>query len=257
MTDNQGHNASIRPPQFTAANGPGLSAPTSAAVQNRGTPSTLNLDDIFGDCFFTPEGEAIFLSENPQLQQQVQQQQQLTQQQQQLAAAAAQAQAQAQGLVPSGESAPSQNASRPAGAGYQPVPQAGGITTTGLHRPNASATVMGNATAAPAPAQVPFAQAPQRSHHLQYAFVQAGGQAPAPTVPATMATPASATAASNAGKKRAIGISAATVKPPVEKKSMDRRCAHVGQIVSVPYGHIVFTFDPFNAFRKNISQVVK
>ena len=234
MTDNQGQNVNIRPPQFTAANGPGLSAPTSAAVQNRGTPSALNLDDIFGDCFFTPEGDAIFLSENPQLQQQVQQQQQLTQQQQQLAAAAAQAQAQ-QALVPSGESTPSHNASRPvvAGAGYQPVPQAGGITTTGLDRPNANATVMGKAVAATTPAQAPFAQAPQRPHHLQYAYVQAGGQTAAPTVPATMATPASATAASNAGKKRAIATSTAT-KPPVEKKSMDRRYARVNT-VSVTY----------------------
>lgn len=236
MTDNQG-NANIRPPQFTAANGPGLSAPTSAAVQNRGTPSTLNLDDIFGDCFFTPEGDAIFLSENPQLQREVQQQQQLTQQQQQLAAAAAQAQAQAQGLVPSGESTPSQNASRPVGAGYQPVPQGGGITTTGLHRPNTNATVMGKPIAATAPAQVPLAQPPQRAHHLPYAtvgpaYVQAGGQTAAPTVPATMATPASATATSNAGKKRAIGTSAATAtKPPVEKKSMDRRYARVNSTV--------------------------
>ena len=28
------------------------------------------------------------------------------------------------------------------------------------------------------PSQVPFAQAPQRPHHLQYAYVQAGNQAP-------------------------------------------------------------------------------
>lgn len=171
MSDNQ--NANIRPPQFVAAGVPGLSAPANAAVQTRGTPSTLNLDDIFGDCFFTPEGETIFLSENPQLQQQVQQQQQLNQQQ----AVAQQQQLAAQGsLLSSGEAAPTQNASRPAaGTGYAPVPQAGGIVTTGLHKPKASATVMGTTSGAPVPQAVPFAQAPQRPHHLQYAYVQAGG----------------------------------------------------------------------------------
>eukprot|EP00578_Thalassiosira_sp_NH16_P006586 CAMPEP_0181107582 /NCGR_PEP_ID=MMETSP1071-20121207/17165_1 /TAXON_ID=35127 /ORGANISM="Thalassiosira sp., Strain NH16" /LENGTH=455 /DNA_ID=CAMNT_0023191111 /DNA_START=66 /DNA_END=1433 /DNA_ORIENTATION=- len=188
MSNNQ--NANIRPPQFVPAGVPGLSASTTTAVQTRGTPSTLNLDDIFGDCFFTPEGEAIFLSENPQLQQQVQQHQQLTQQQkqhQQLTQQQQQLQQQqlAQGsLLASGEAAPSQNASRPAaGTGYAPVPQAGGIVTTGLHKPKALATVMGNVggTAAAAPPAVPFAQAPQRPHHLQYAYVQAGGQPPAPS----------------------------------------------------------------------------
>jgi len=161
-TDNQNQN-NIRPPQFVAASGPGLSANASSAVQSRGTPSTLNLDDIFGDCFFTPEGEAIFLSENPQLQQQAQQQQQLIQQQQHLQGA----------LLASGEANPTQNASRPTAApgSYAPVPQAGGIVTTGLHKPKASATAMGTGAAPPA---VPFAQAPQRPHHLQYAYVQAG-----------------------------------------------------------------------------------
>jgi hypothetical protein len=171
MSENPNVN-NIRPPQFIAAGVPGLSVSTSAAVQARGTPSTLNLDDIFGDCFFTPEGEAIFLSENPQLQQQVQQQQQLQQQLSQVS------------FLASGEAAPSQNASRPTGgAGFAPVPQAGGIVTTGLHNPKASATVMGNfgGDAAPPPA-APFAQAPQRPHHLQYAYVQAGGtQAPGTT----------------------------------------------------------------------------
>eukprot|EP00571_Detonula_confervacea_P012375 CAMPEP_0172302696 /NCGR_PEP_ID=MMETSP1058-20130122/4351_1 /TAXON_ID=83371 /ORGANISM="Detonula confervacea, Strain CCMP 353" /LENGTH=453 /DNA_ID=CAMNT_0013013271 /DNA_START=62 /DNA_END=1423 /DNA_ORIENTATION=- len=185
MSDNQSQNANIRPPQFIAAGVPGLSASATAAVQSRGTPSTLNLDDIFGDCFFTPEGEAIFLSENPQLQHQVQQQQQLNQQQQQLNQQHQQVQHQAQqqqqlaqgALLASGEAAPSQNASRPAGAaGYVP----GGIVTTGLHKPKAAVTVMGNASGNAAPPTVaPFAQAPQRPHHLQYAYVQAGGtQAP-------------------------------------------------------------------------------
>lgn len=188
-------NANIRPPQFIAAGVPGLSASATAAVQQRGTPSTLNLDDIFGDCFFTPEGEAIFLSENPQLQQQVQQHQQLTQQQQQLAQGA---------LLASGEAAPSQNASRPAAAGYAPVPQAGGIVTTGLHKPKAAATVMGNAAGTAAPTQVPFAQAPQRPHHLQYAYVQAGG------TQATAGGAGGSSAASAGSAKRGRGGAAKT-----------------------------------------------
>eukprot|EP00584_Thalassiosira_punctigera_P017682 CAMPEP_0172559148 /NCGR_PEP_ID=MMETSP1067-20121228/82746_1 /TAXON_ID=265564 ORGANISM="Thalassiosira punctigera, Strain Tpunct2005C2" /NCGR_SAMPLE_ID=MMETSP1067 /ASSEMBLY_ACC=CAM_ASM_000444 /LENGTH=454 /DNA_ID=CAMNT_0013348687 /DNA_START=35 /DNA_END=1399 /DNA_ORIENTATION=+ len=180
MSENQHQpqDANIKPPQFIAAGVPGLSASASAAVQARGTPSTLNLDDIFGDCFFTPDGEAIFLSENPQLQQQVQQQvQQQQQQQQQLNQQQQQQQQLSQGaLLSSGEAAPSQNASRPAGAtGYTPVPQAGGIVTTGLHKPKAPATIMGSASGNVAPPAVPFAQAPQRPHHLQYAYVKAGG----------------------------------------------------------------------------------
>lgn len=177
MSNNQGQpqNPNIRPPQFVAANIPGMSTGAAAAVQTRGTPSTLNLDDIFGDCFFTPEGEAIFLSENPQLQQQVQQQQlqqqQLQQNQQQFSQA---------GILPSGEAVPTQGASRYTNAGFAPVAQAGGINTTGLHKPNAAATVMGANQQQQLPAQVPFAQAPQRPHHLQYAYVQAGGQGQAP-----------------------------------------------------------------------------
>jgi len=138
-------------------------------------PSTLNLDDIFGDCFFTPEGEAVFLSENPQLQQQVQQQQQSTQQQHQLTH---QQQQLSQGIVlGSGEAAVSQNASRPAAvgvAGYAPIPQAGGIATTGLQRPDAAATVMGNISGA-TPSTVPMVQAPHRKHHLQFVSVESGG----------------------------------------------------------------------------------
>ena len=183
MPDNMNAN-NIRPPQFIAAGIPGLSSSNSAGGQALGTPATLNLDDIFGDCFFTPDGDAIFLSENPQLQQQVQQQshqqqvhhqQQQQQQQQQLSQVA---------FLASGESAPSQNACRPTpGAGFAPVPQAGGIVTTGLHKPNAAVTVMGNYTGNAAPPAAPFAQAPQRPHHLQYAYVQAGDDQPSASGP--------------------------------------------------------------------------
>jgi PAS domain S-box-containing protein len=163
-----------------------LSASAAAAVQSRGTPSTLNLDDIFGDCFFTPEGEAVFLSENPQMQQ-VQQAQQQQLNQQQIPQGS---------ILGSGESTPAQIASRPTQTGYVNVPQAGGIVTTGLHKPKAAATVMGNSTAGAAPTQVPFAQAPQRPHHLQYAYVQAGGASAAP--PAAAAKRGKSTAVAKA-----------------------------------------------------------
>mmetsp|Transcript_20910 Transcript_20910/g.38005 ORF Transcript_20910/g.38005 Transcript_20910/m.38005 type:complete len:457 (+) Transcript_20910:85-1455(+) len=213
MAENQNQpQDAIRPPQFIAAGVPGLSASTSVAVQTRGTPSTLNLDDIFGDCFFTPEGEAIFLSENPQLQQQVQQQQQLNQQQQQQQQVQQQQQELSQGaLLASGEAAPSQNASRPTGTGFAPVPQAGGIVTTGLHKPKAAVTVMGNASGNAAPPAVPFAQAPQRPHHLQYAYVKAGGtgaQAPA------SGRVGGSTSTGNAAKRaRGGGASSGAAKP--------------------------------------------
>ena len=186
MSGNQDQSQNIRPPQFVAAGLPGLSASAAAAVQSRGTPSTLNLDDIFGDCFFTPEGEAVFLSENPQMQQ-VQQAQQQQLNQQQIAQGS---------ILGSGEATPAQIASRPTQTGYVNVPQAGGIATTGLHKPKAAATVMGNNTAGAAPTQVPFAQAPQRPHHLQYAYVQAGGAPAAP--PAAAAKRGKSTAVAKA-----------------------------------------------------------
>ncbi len=201
MSGNQGQsqNSNIRPPQFIAAGVPGLSASASAAVQSRGTPSTLNLDDIFGDCFFTPEGEAVFLSENPQMQQvQHAQQQQQSQQQQQVTQGS---------ILASGESVPAQVASRPTQGGFVSVPQAGGIVTTGLHKPNASATVMGNSGGTTAPSQVPFAQAPQRPHHLQYAYVQAGGSAPAATAPAP---PPAASSSAKRGRGASVAKAADT-----------------------------------------------
>ena len=48
------------PPQFIA---PMLSNQAQHAISTRGTAATLNLDDIFEDCFFTPEGDTVFLSE--------------------------------------------------------------------------------------------------------------------------------------------------------------------------------------------------
>lgn len=143
------------------------------------------------------------MSENPQMQQvQQAQQQQQQQAQQQLN------QQQAQGsILGSGESTPAQNASRPTQSGYVNVPQGGGIATTGLHKPKTAATVMGNNIGSAAPTQVPFAQAPQRPHHLQYAYVQAGG------------APAAQPAASSVAK-RARG--AAVAKAPDTQSKADR-----------------------------------
>lgn len=161
---------------------PQLSASTAAAVASRGTPATLNLDDIFGDCFFTPEGDAVFLGD-------------------QAGGGAGGAQdggGGGGGVVASAEAVPTRMASRPApaaaGAGtsapapapaagggsssggtpanYVPVSYGGGIATTGLDNPSqAKSTVMGTAPTptAGAPKPVPFVQPPQQRHHLQYA----------------------------------------------------------------------------------------
>mmetsp|Transcript_19429 Transcript_19429/g.27340 ORF Transcript_19429/g.27340 Transcript_19429/m.27340 type:complete len:605 (-) Transcript_19429:533-2347(-) len=59
---NQGRQpVQVTVPQFVPAP---LSSQAQMAVSTKGSPATLNLDDIFGDCFFTPEGDAVFLSEN-------------------------------------------------------------------------------------------------------------------------------------------------------------------------------------------------
>ena len=120
---------------------PSLSASASAAVAQRGTPATLNLDDIFGDVFFTPDGETVFMSEQQEEHE----------------------------VLPSGEKDHVANvASRPQGQTFVPVPQAGGLHTTNLDKPGERALSMGlSGQAAPTPA-VPFQQPPQQSHHLQF-----------------------------------------------------------------------------------------
>ena len=167
-------------PAAATGGAPQLSASTAAAVASRGTPATLNLDDIFGDCFFTPEGDAVFLGDQ--------------------AEGGADGSQGGGGVVASAEAVPTRMASRPApdaaaapapagaagaaaaaGGGttpsnYVPVSYGGGISTTGLDNPSqAKSTVMGAvaapsaAGAAPAPKPVPFVQPPQQRHHLQYA----------------------------------------------------------------------------------------
>jgi hypothetical protein len=124
---------------------------------------TLNLDEIFGDCFFTPDGETVFLSET----------------------------ADPNALLPSGEKQPAPIASRlvtssqqqdeAAVSNFVPFAQGGGIATTGLQNPDARATVMGQGSSSDGVAQpntsntlktatVPYMiQPPQQRHHLQFA----------------------------------------------------------------------------------------
>ncbi|GFH56625.1 hypothetical protein CTEN210_13101 [Chaetoceros tenuissimus] len=150
MSEEQMNNVNIQPPTFVAP----LSQSTQHAVQTRGTPATLNLDDIFGDCFFTPDGDQIFLSENPGA---------------------------LDGTVQiSGEQVVSTNASRPNESdtkSYVQVPFAGGINTTGLNQTGpVRATTMGPAATNQEQKILPMAQPPQQRHHLQYAMVNTGGK---------------------------------------------------------------------------------
>ena len=132
-------------PLFTTSE---LSASASAAVAQRGTPATLNLDDIFGDVLFTPDGETIFLSDQ-------------------------------QGddddaVMASGEGDQIANhASRVTDDGNViAVPNAGGIVTTQLDQDGKPSLVMGAADGVHVGPAVPFQQAPQQRHHLQYATPQ-------------------------------------------------------------------------------------
>lgn len=121
---------------------PGLSSAATAAVAQRGTPATLNLDDIFGDVLFTPDGDTVFLSDM---------------------------QAEGAEVLASGEAEVATVASR-IGPDGQPiaVPLAGGIATTQLDQEGKPALTMGEGAGGPTNL-VPFKQPPQQRHHLQYA----------------------------------------------------------------------------------------
>jgi len=123
---------------------PGMSNAAVAAVAQRGTPATLNLDDIFGDVLFTPDGDTVFLSD---LQGE-----------------------DASGVMASGEGDNVATVASRVGADGNTVAvaKAGGIQTTNLDQNGKPALVMGAAGGAQA-AAVPFKQAPQQRHHLQYA----------------------------------------------------------------------------------------
>lgn len=174
-------------PRFTSTSGitmPPLSSTAATALAQRGTPATLNMDDIFGDCFFTPEGETVFLSDQPE---NVRQE-----------------------FIQSTETNPTNMASQVGNSGNMvPVSRAAGITGTGLDVPGREATVM-TATARqlgqpPQRPTVPFQTHPQRDHHMGYIAVPPGvAEPPKAIVP-------QATATSRDVKKR-------RVRPDLSKK---------------------------------------
>jgi hypothetical protein len=121
---------------FSAAD---LSHGAQAAVAQRGNPSTLNLDDIFGDVMFTPDGDTVFLSDE-------------------------------QEALASGEKEVSTMASKQEGDKYIQVKHGGGLYTTQLNQREKPALQMGSTAAGVQPtAAVPYRKAPQERHHVQYA----------------------------------------------------------------------------------------
>jgi len=176
----------IQAPTFSAAP---LSSQAQHALSTRGTPATLNLDDIFGDCFFTPEGDTVFLSEQqPQANESVAST--LTPSAAGGGSTVAAGFGEAMNIQISGETTVANVASRPVmvddGSGqqqqqYVPVAQGGGISTTGLDQKghHVKVTTMGPATVSTASSattttnslsqQQKFMQPPQQRHHLQFA----------------------------------------------------------------------------------------
>lgn len=151
-----------------ASNVPNMSAVASQAVAQRGTPATLNLDDIFGDVFFTPDGDTVFMGE----------------------------QQEEQSVLPSGEKDDVASvASRPQGQTYVQVPQAGGLATTNLDKPGQRALSMGPSGQAAPTSAVPFQHPPQQSHHLQFAMPGA------PTIPPPQKKPRSRSTASSSSAR--------------------------------------------------------
>ncbi len=153
MNNNNSNPNSFQVPTFSAA--------TQHAVATRGTPATLNLDDIFGDCFFTPEGDAVFLSEQPNYDP--------NNNSMGMSSGDNQSAIQLSGEGPY----ISNNASKPIMTTTAPqfvtVPQAGGINTTGLVNPGTKATIMGPATGSGTVPLNPMAAPPQQKFHLQFA----------------------------------------------------------------------------------------
>lgn len=124
----------VPPPLFSSNN---MSAETQAAVAAKGTPSTLNLDDIFGDVVFTPDGDTVFLSEDK--------------------------------ATTSGQGDTKEAARIGADGTAKTVAHAGGLYTTHL-MDGAASTAMGAASeGVQATPSVGYKAAPQKSNHLQYA----------------------------------------------------------------------------------------
>ena len=137
---------SVPPPLFSASHGGSTSAPKSAGFNKNA--AQLNLDDIFGDVVFTPDGDTVFLSEQGNDDDDE------------------------GGLLNSGETGGFSTMARKATADGQfvPVQQGGGLYTTNLYDNSKAALTMGKPDeAGQATAPVPFKHAPQAAHHLQYA----------------------------------------------------------------------------------------
>jgi hypothetical protein len=104
----------------------------------------MNLDDIFGDVMFTPDGDTVFLSEQ-----------------------------QAEGeLLNSGEGTNVATMASKAGKDgkYEQVQKGGGLYTTDLVDPSKAALTMGvSADGVQPTAAAPYKRTPQAEHHLQYA----------------------------------------------------------------------------------------
>lgn len=135
----------VPPPLFTSKD---LSHSSSAATAAaRSHPATLNLDDIFGDVVFTPDGDTVFLSEQT-------------------------GDDEEGGILASTEGPNvATMASRPTADGhFVPVPQGGGLYTTNLYDPSKASLTMGSAADGVQTTEpVPFKEAPQRANHLAYA----------------------------------------------------------------------------------------
>lgn len=136
MTD-----ANVPPPFFTSK-----SASIKTSSRSHNAPA-LNLDDIFGDVVFTPDGDTVFLSEEKGDGDED------------------------GGLLNSGEvGEASRSASRPGQDGqFAPVSMGGGLYTTALAESGQRSSAMGKAGDARQMESVPFKKAPQSRNHLQYA----------------------------------------------------------------------------------------
>lgn len=194
MASHNQHASQIVPPVFSTTGAPPMSASTAAAVSAKGTPATLNLDELFSDYFFTAEGEMVFPSEHPEnVRQNI-----ISSHEVQASTYASRPVATAPGTaVPQ----PTENTTNT----YAPVPYAGGISTTGLHQPHTKTTAMG--PAAPitnnlTPNPVPFQQTPQQRHHLPFATtnITAPPQQPQ-SLPQTASTSKKKTGSTNSERK--------------------------------------------------------
>lgn len=126
------------PPFFAPSHASATATTTTSGVR----APQLNLDDIFGDVVFTPDGDTVFLSEQAEDE-----------------------------ILNSGETEVSTMASRPTDDGkFVPVNKGGGLYTTQLHDGSKPSLIMGSAAdGVKSTEAVPFKHAPQLGHHLQYA----------------------------------------------------------------------------------------